>query len=185
MRIVYTMEAPDLSAFYQYHYWDRAEKKRARQLNYGIVLLTAFIALAVFFITNDKALKFATISVVCLLAIGMVFFRQYCRWYYRLLGKWAYKKMLSQIEEVEMLISEDQVQINTGSINAKIQWSHFKKFAETETVLLLYVSDSMAYTIPKRAIETATDLETIVAMASRKILEASNIKDIPNHLVKD
>ena len=68
-----------------------------------------------------------------------------------------------------LALTETSLRASTAVGNSELNWSAFKKAVETREFFLLYFSPNMAYYLPKRSIQHASDAEGVRALLRQKL----------------
>ncbi|NIN12288.1 MAG: hypothetical protein GTN62_11650 [Gemmatimonadales bacterium] len=88
---------------------------------------------------------------------------------FRLRARRTYRQQESLRAPYVMRIDAAGLQFNSDFVNTREPWSHFRKWAESEDVFLLYYSDVSFMIVPKRLFPLGDEVEQLRALLARRI----------------
>lgn len=105
-----------------------------------------------------------------LLGISLIFYKQtVLRLYSYYLFKKSSKKSKILQEPINFEINEKEIIKKNNLETSKTSWSSFTKYLHNKKILALYYSPLLAFTIPKRCIETDEEWDKLINLAEKNI----------------
>ena len=155
MQITFDFDFDDYVAFQQHYITTTPALRRSFNIFFGIALI-GFVALIVNVLSNEFV--FSDLLFPLFLLIFSVF------WLWRIRGKGGVKRSVKSLIKKEkgnsqvlgertFLFENDYFIVTTTQSENKSNWSVIQKMDETPGYFFLYISNFMAYVIPKHKIE--------------------------------
>lgn len=84
-------------------------------------------------------------------------------------AKKQYRELKSIQSEMRLRIEDKGIMIESCIGNSNLDWSHFKKWAYNESIIIMYITSRMFYMLPRRVLENEEQFESILEILSNNI----------------
>ena len=84
-------------------------------------------------------------------------------------AKKQYKELKSIQSEMQIVIENEGIKLESITGNSNLDWSHFKKWAYNENIIIMYITSRMFYILPRRVLENEEQFKNIVEILSNNI----------------
>jgi hypothetical protein len=96
----------------------------------------------------------------------------YYKWRFRKLGQRMYKKSPDMHGESLLELRPEAVRMKTAKASGDRPWNSFVKVVETPRLVLLFVNETSAHIIPKRAFKNEAEIAEFIEMFNKGIAGA-------------
>lgn len=79
-------------------------------------------------------------------------------------AKKQYKELKSIQSELRISINTEGIQIDSVTGNSKLDWSHFRKWAYNDDMILFYITSRMFYMLPRRVIQDQQQFASLLKL---------------------
>ncbi len=146
-------EAQFIEAFEAHWKSKNLSSKSNLILGVGAISLGAVL----YFLTNFGGILLATIGTILILMVVLRLF----------LHRRAYRDNTKYKGEIEVIFTEEHIEVKSTEGESKLNWSLFQKHLITQNFILLYISQNTFSIIPKPALDE--DLESFLELIENKI----------------
>lgn len=150
----YSISEAEFLEAYEAH-WRIKKQSSKSNLIYGVVAL--LLGGALYFYIGWIGVLLAAVGAIL---IVMVMLR-------RFLHIRAYRENKKYRDQIEVVFTEEKIEVRSNDGESKLNWSVFQKYVDTQHFLLLYISSNSFSIIPKQAFKD--DLDPFLEFAKNKI----------------
>jgi len=89
--------------------------------------------------------------------------------------RFMYARNPKHRQECTMTFSEEDIRVQSETIDSIVRWSYFERVIEAEEVFLLYYGKGMYTLLPKRGLQSTYDLGQFRGLLTRRLGSAASV----------